>query len=797
LDISIEAMAVAPFIAALLAPLLWQRLGGHSAWLLALVPAAIFTFLATLIPDVAAGQTLHAAIPWAPSYGLDLSFAVDGLSLMFALTISGIGACIILYSGAYLRGHPHQGRFLAFMLGFMGAMLGIVLADGLVPLYVFWELTAVFSYLLIGFDHTRQAARRAALQALVITNAGGLCLLFGALLLRQVTGTWNLSAMAGQADSVAHSGALLPICCLIFGAAFTKSAQVPFHFWLPNAMEAPTPVSAYLHSATMVQAGIYLLARLSPLLSAAPFWAPTLLIFGGITMLWGAIGALRQTDLKQMLAQTTIASLGLLVLLLGLGGEIGAVAVIAYFLAHALYKAGFFLIAGIIDHETGSRDVTVLRGLRDKMAVTFAAAIFAGVSMFGLPPAIGYLAKESIYAALGPFGLASALISFILVLGNGALGGIALALVTKPFLGAPATTPKPPHEGTFAMLFGPVLLGLAGIAAALMLPWLTPQIVAPAASAIAGTNTHPHLGFAIDLHEPAIWLSLATWAVSALVYWQIEPLRLVLRRTELALRVSSDRSFDTAMSGLLWLADSFARRWQNGSLRFYLAVVFLALAAATTFPLLAFGGLPAMPEFPTLLPLEWATIALLVIGLVLVVAARTLLFGIVALGIQGLAIALIYLQFGAPDLAFTQFMVETLSVVIFALIMTRLRLGRHPARGRSDAIRDCLLALLCGGGISAVLLAVLSRRLDPRLSAFFEANAPTLAHGRNIVNVILVDFRGLDTFGEISVVMTAGIAIAALIATRRAAAPPVPTDPTKHTLRQPRKAAALKREALP
>jgi len=788
-------LALSPFVAAALAPFLVRVLRGASGWVLALVPAAIFALLATLLPRIAAHEEIAAHVTWVPTLGLTFGIGLDGLSLLFALTIAGIGTLIILYSGAYLRGDPRLGRFLALLLAFMGAMLGIVLADGLVPLYIFWELTAVTSYLLIGFDNGRQSARRAALQALVITSAGGLCLLLGGVLLHAVTGQWDISALAAQHQAIAQSMLLLPICGLMFAAAFTKSAQFPLHFWLPNAMEAPTPVSAYLHSAAMVQAGIYLLARLSPVLSASPIWTPTLTLIGGLTLAWGALDTLKQTDLKQILARSTVSSLGLLVFLLGLGGEAAAVAVALYFLAHAIYKAGLFMVVGLIDTETGVRDITALGGLKDKMALAFIATILAAASMLGLPPALGYLAKEGVYATLGPLQWAELLVPVVLVGGNAILGAVALALVAKPFLGGLTTTPKEPQEGPVAMLVGPVALGVAGIGGAVLIGWTEATLIAPAAGSILGRTVGTHLGFAVNFADPVIWLSVATWLLSAAIYWKLGAVRTLLRRIDTALGWSFDRGFDAVIAGLLTLAHLFATRWQNGRLRFYLFVLFAAIAAALIVPLATFGGLPALPALPVLRPVEWAAIVLAIAGLAAVVLAPTLLVAILSLAVQGTAVALIYLLFGAPDLSFTQFMVETLSAVIFALVMVRLKLDGSVRRSAATALRDGLLAILCGGGVTVLLLSILQKPFDSRLGDFFAANAAALAHGRNIVNVILVDFRGLDTLGEISVVLTAGIGILALIASGRvvAGATPIEKKPTRR--RRARKAVPATPEA--
>jgi multicomponent Na+:H+ antiporter subunit A len=770
-EITIPGAVLLPFLAGAVAPALVHRLGRGAAPLLALAPLAIFAALATLIAPVAGGAPVAVRFPWAPDFGIDLSFTLDGLSLLFALTISGIGALIVLYSGAYLKGHPHLGRFLGFILAFMGAMLGLVLADDLVLLYAFWELTAVTSFLLIGFDHARFAARRAAIQALLITIFGGLALLLGAVIVHQLTGAWDLSAIAGQGAALRES-ALYPLVFGLFAlAAFTKSAQLPFQFWLPNAMEAPTPVSAFLHSAAMVQAGVYLLLRLSPLLAGTPLWVTTLMLFGGATLLWGAVMALRESDLKQMLAQSTVASLGLLVLLIGIGGAGAILAATAYFLTHALYKAGLFLTVGVIDHETGLRDITALGGLRDKMALAFIAAILAGFSMLGLPPAIGYLAKEAMYGALPGEAWPAVLVAIVLVLGNAGLGALALAIAGRPFLGALLPTPKDPEEGPVAMLVGPVLLGVVGIGAAILAAWVATTILAPAVAAVTGDRAPPHFGFSFDLLNPAFGLSLATWALSALLFWRLDRLRTVLRRTAAGDAVFN-RAYDALLAGAVQLGGAFTRYWQNGRLNVYTLVLFLVTGLGILAVLLGIGSMPAVPDFAALSAPQWGVIVLALAGLATVLGVPSPLVAILALGVQGLAVALLYLLFGAPDLGFTQFMVETLSLVVLALVLARMRLERHGRRALAVVLRDGLVALLVGGGVTLLLLEVLRNPLDARLPDFFNANALALAHGHNVVNVILVDFRGLDTLGEISVVLTSGVAILALIgaARRRAAA---------------------------
>ncbi|HEV7276102.1 MAG TPA: putative monovalent cation/H+ antiporter subunit A [Devosiaceae bacterium] len=791
-DIAVALVAIAPILAAVLAPMVQRLFGSWSGWVLAVVPAVLFVYLWGFVDQVAAGGTIAVSLPWAPVYGFDFSFFIDGLSLTFALTISGIGAFILIYSGAYLKGHPHQGRFLAFLLLFMGAMLGLVLADSVIVLYTFWELTTVASFLLIGFDHSRQLARRAAIQALVVTGLGGLALLAGVVLLQRLTGSWELSGMLASGPEVIAHAAYVPVLVLVLLAAFTKSAQVPFHFWLPNAMEAPTPVSAFLHSATMVQGGVYLLARLSPVLGGTDPWMLSLVGFGSVTLLWGSVAALRQTDLKQMLAQTTIASLGLLILLIGIGTKLALIAAILYFLGHALYKAALFLVAGIIDHEAGTRDITALGGLRDHLTITFLISVLAAASMIGLPPLVSYLAKEEMYLALLDNGWQSLVVLAIMVIGNALLTVVALAVVIKPFMGQFVPVPKDPHEAPLAMLAGPLLFGGLGVLLGLLTGWLSGTVLAPTVSAIAGTPTaDPHLALVVDPLTPVFWLSIATWGLGLLLFLRLDTIRTLLRRAQLAIGWTFDIGFDWLMFGLIRLAAGFTRLWHHGRLELYLVVLFAMLAVAMIVPLWTMDGLPDVPGIVDLTFYEWAVMALGVAGVLTLVIARTRLFAILALGVQGLAVALVFLLFGAPDLSFTQLMVEILSVVILALVMTRLRLDRQDPRELEDLLRDGGLAVVCGLGFTALLFAVLQGSFDPRLSDFFNAQSVPVAHGRNVVNVILVDFRGIDTLGEISVVMTAGIATLALIrSARRLLAPTPKTAPPQKSPRRRRTGAA-------
>ncbi|MBD8685609.1 MULTISPECIES: putative monovalent cation/H+ antiporter subunit A [unclassified Rhizobium] len=755
-----------PFVMALCAPVAVGRLGHRAAWLLAIAPALAFAHFLSFLPEIAAGEVITGGYVWVPSFNLSFSWFIDGLSLTFALLITGIGTLIVLYAGGYMKGHPQQGRFLAFLLLFMGAMLGVVVSDSLMMLFVYWELTSITSFLLIGFDHKREASRRAALQALVVTGGGGLALLAGLIFIWNISGTTQLSLLVHGNDVLRQSPFYFATLLLVLGGAFTKSAQFPFHFWLPNAMEAPTPVSAYLHSATMVKAGVYLLMRLNPVLGDTAAWEILLPFFGGLTMLTGAFLAIRQTDLKLMLAYTTVSSLGLLVMLTGIGTEHAIEAAVLYLVAHSLFKGALFMVAGIIDHEAGTRDVTKLGGLRRAMPITFIAAMAAALSMAGLPPFLGFLAKEEIYYALAHANPRALLFTGIAIIGNALMLAIAFAVALKPFIGKPRKTPKQAHEGPVLLWLGPAVLALVGLLAALFSGGFHALVSTPMATAIAGAprpvtmSLIPHIGVPLGL-------SLLTVALGVVVYTNLSRARRLMDRALVSAGPGPDRAFDAVISGLVKLSFYVTRIIQPGRLEFYVTVTFAIIALVLLVPLFAYGELPAMPSWPTDMLLHEITfIVIAIIGLIAVLTAASRLTAIVALGIQGFAVAVLFLLFGAPDLAFTQFMVETLSVVILTLVMTRLRLSPSDHRHRGQKLLDGTIALACGTGFALMLLKATERPFNTGLTEFFSAYSKIIAHGNNVVNVIIVDFRGTDTLGEIAVVMITALAILALIRIR-------------------------------
>ncbi|TWF54735.1 putative monovalent cation/H+ antiporter subunit A [Neorhizobium alkalisoli] len=759
-----------PFLAAALAPVLVGRFGARAAWFLALAPFLSFLNFLRFFGEISRGEVVTGGYMWAPSLNLSFSWFLDGLSLTFAALVTGIGTLIVIYSGGYLKGHPHQGRFLAFMLLFMGAMLGLVVSDSFLMLFAYWELTSIASFLLIGFDHERPAARRAALQALLVTGGGGLCLLAGLVLLWDVTGITQMSLLIHMETSLRESPFYLAILLLVLGGCFTKSAQFPFHFWLPNAMEAPTPVSAYLHSATMVKAGVYLLMRLQPALGATPAWEILLPFFGGITLVAGALMALRHTDMKMMLAYTTMASLGLLVMLTGFGSPHAVEAAVLYLVAHALFKGALFMIVGAIDHEAGTRDISKLAGLRKFMPWTFAAAVLAALSMAGLPLFFGFLAKEEIYAALAAGNPRAVFFTTLALIGNALMFAVAFGIAFKPFLGVFAHhegVRHHIHEAPLSIFLGPAALALAGLVAGLASGVVHTYVSSPMASAILhetvtiDISTLPHIGL-------PLFLSLVTIAFGLAIFWKLSRVRSLMAALFESLGPGPDRGFDTALNALLHFAASVTRIVQPGRLEIYITITFVLVAAMLLVPPIVFGELPGLPPLPAggVLVQEGLFLGIAVIGIAAVLRAGDRLTAIVSLGIQGFAVAVIFLLFGAPDLSFTQFMVETLSVVILALVMTRLRLSPSDSRPIGQRLFDGILAIACGLGFTLLLLKTFETPFDNVLTDFFNAYSKVIAHGANVVNVIIVDFRGTDTLGEIAVVTITGLAVLALIRVR-------------------------------
>ncbi len=754
----------AVFAAGAVAPALHRRFGDTVGIVLGLVPLAAFAYFVTLVPGVMAGEPYRLVIPWVPSLDLSLTFFVDGLSLLFLLIVSLIGTFVVWYATGYLHGDKYLGRFLLYLLAFMGAMLGLVAADNLILLVVFWELTSITSYLLIGYYADKPESRAAALQALLVTGLGGLALMAGLILLGRIAGTFEISELLQLDPTLVTSSSLFPATLiLILLGAFTKSAQFPFHFWLPNAMAAPAPVSSFLHSATMVKAGVFLLARLHPLLDDHRLWLAIVAPVGAVTMIIGVLLGLGQRDLKKILAYSTLAVLGTLVLLLGLGTELAIKACLVYLLAHALYKAALFMAAGSVDHETGSRDVEVLGGLRRSMPLTATAALIGALSMAGVPLFLGFVSKEYFYKALldadGPaylwetLGVAASIMMFALAVTAG----------LRPFWGrSHGDTPKKPHEAPWTMWIGPLILGLAAIKFGVLPGWPGDYLIGPAVQAVAATAYVPELklwhGF-----TTALLLSGVTVVGGIALTLVAGRFRSATNVYAAFASVGPERLYGFLLKALAAVSSTQTRILQSGSLRRYV----LTIGGFTSLLLLV--RLPVTPfniEFSTMVTpsvLGLGTCALIVAAAVATCLAQNRFTAIITLGVVGLGISILFFIYSAPDLAMTQILVETLTVVLFVLAFLKLPLMKPLSSKRTMTV-DAFLAV--GFGTLMTILVLIALHVDlpqPSISKFMGEQSYPAAYGRNVVNVILVDFRALDTLGEITVLAIAALGIFAML----------------------------------
>jgi multicomponent Na+:H+ antiporter subunit A len=768
------AAILVPFAFAPIAPVLCRRLGRRSGWILASAPAiAAWPVVARLPFDP--GTSVAEVLQWAPGFDVALAFRLDGLAATFALMVTGVGVPLLIYAAGYLGDDPRLGRFMAALLVFQGAMLGVVLADDLITLFVFWELTSISSYVLIGFDHEKEGSRAAALKALLVTGGGGLALLAGLVLIAIAGHDLGLAPeLAGRLsalEGVTLQGHMLypAILVLIALGAMTKSAQVPFHFWLPAAMAAPTPVSAYLHSATMVKAGIYLLARLHPHLGGTLSWEWTFGSVGALTMLVAAAMALGQSDLKRILAYSTLAVLGILTMLLGVGTELAVKTAVVFLVAHALYKAALFMVAGNVDHETGTRDVTVLGGLRRAMPWTAAAGLLAALSKAGAPPMFGFIGKELLYKTKLDLETVGGWLIVAAVLANVALVATALLVSVKPFWGRPGRTPRPPHEAPLAMVIGPVILSVVGLLVGLAPGPFENALGSATASAILGTDVVMHLKLWHGLNLDALMvlgLSVLTLAAGVAVYL---PLRRALggtaRLVERAGRLGPARLFEVLVTGLPATASRVTAMVPIRRLRHAVTTTVVVTVVGVGWLALASPRLDLVVG-PPVGTIEAILVAIAAAGAVATLLLRSRLAGVAAVGATGLAVALLFMWFGGPDLAMTQIAVETLSVMVLVLVFVVL----PPVVRRSSGwrrVRDGLVALSVGALMTVLVLAAASVPGDRPVADFYrQASAPE-AFGRNIVNVILVDFRAADTLGEITVVAVAALGVAALLAAAR------------------------------
>lgn len=752
------------FAGAALAPLVVRALGRAAGWVLGLLPLGAFVFFTTWVPVISHEGPVRHAHDWLPALDTSLSFYLDGLSLLFALLVTGIGTLIVVYAGGYLAHHEDLGRFYVQLLSFMGAMLGLVVADNVLLFFIFFELTSLTSYLLIGFYNSEEESRVAARKALVVTGGGGLALLGGLVLLHAVTGTWAFSEMLGMGAMVQAHPYYTAIFVLVCAGGFTKSAQFPFHFWLPAAMAGPTPVSAYLHSATMVKAGVFLLARLHPVLGGTAAWTGTLTTVGAFTMLLSAWLALRYTDLKQILAYTTVMVLGLLTMLLGVGTEEAITAMVTFTVVHALYKGGLFMMAGSVDHETGTRDLRELGGLRDAMPLTMAGGLATGLSMAGLPPLMGFIGKEATYEAALHAGTGSLLLLGVSVLANAALVASGLLVGLKPFIGeVKGAFTREPHEAPLSMWLGPAVLGALGLAFGLYPALIDHTLLQAAQTGILQESHELHLALWHGIN-PALMASLVTFALGFGLYavWERVQESAPMRALGVAFGDGPGRVFERGLYGLSRLSYQATQQLQTGQFRRYLLSIFVAMIALVGGSLLS----EAVVDWPSLAGTvryyEAALAGLIVLAAGVAVRARDRFVAILALSVGGYGVALLYLLFGAPDLAMTQFAVETLTLILLVIVIVHLP-GIEEVEPLWVRLRDGAVAVGCGALMTVIMSVILQGSLDMRVSEYLAQNSYTEAKGHNIVNVILVDFRGLDTMGEITVLTIAALGVYVLM----------------------------------
>ncbi|WP_425326576.1 monovalent cation/H+ antiporter subunit A [Pseudaminobacter salicylatoxidans] len=778
-DVLLTVLIVLPFAGSLLAATFLPNARNSEAWLAGGVAFACLALTFIAYPAIVEHGALRAQFDWMPQLGLSFTLRMDGFAWMFATLISGIGLLVVFYARYYMSSEDPVPRFFSFFLAFMGAMLGVVISGNLILLVFFWELTSIFSFLLIGYWHHTAGARDGARMALTVTGIGGLALLVGVLVIGHIVGSYDLDAVLASGDKIRSSELYLPALILILLGALTKSAQFPFHFWLPNAMAAPTPVSAYLHSATMVKAGIFLLARLWPVLAGTPEWFWLVGLAGMSSLLLGAYFAIFQHDLKGLLAYSTISHLGLITMLLSLGSPLGAVAAIFHMMNHATFKASLFMAAGIIDHETGTRDMRKLDGLFRYMPVTATLAMVASAAMAGVPLLNGFLSKEMFFAeaiethALSVLDTAA---PYVAVLASAFAVTYSIRLVHSVFFGPkPTDLPRKPHEPPFWMLFPMLFL----VVACLIVGTVPGRTIGPylrvAVESVLGPRTPQYSlsvwhGFNLPLAMSAIALVAGTLLYLALrKYLQTCPEGPPVFRL-----IEGRRIFERILVTISWKWARFVESYlSTRRLQPQLRLIVLAAFLAALLPLYIGGfglGVVEVSAVDPILALVW------LVGAGCAVAAAYQakyhrFAALILLGGAGLATCITFVWLSAPDLALTQLLVEIVTTVLLLLGLRWLpkRIEETDAeigvtwKMRLRRQNDFVVAVLVGIGIAALSFTVMTQPLSETIASFFLERAYTEGGGRNVVNVILVDFRGFDTLGEITVLAIVALSVFALL----------------------------------
>ncbi|MFT4165199.1 MAG: Na+/H+ antiporter subunit A, partial [Microlunatus sp.] len=782
------------FAVACFAPLLVRVLRARAFFMLAAVPAVAFGWLVAQASVVVPGESLEWFTPWIPALGIDLSYRMATLQWVLALLVTGVGALVLFYCRWYFPEPDIPARTGGLLLAFAGAMLGLVTADDLILLYVFWELTTVFSYLLVGHSPTRSANRRAALNALIVTTFGGLAMLIGIVMAGVGAGTFSISAVLADPARLGSGPLAIAAILLLLVGAITKSAQVPFHFWLPGAMAAPTPVSAYLHAAAMVKAGVYLVALLAPVFADLPGWRPVVLTLGAATMIIGAWRALRQHDIKLLLAFGTVSQLGFLMAMCGLGTRSAILAGVAMIVSHALFKAALFLVVGIVDRATGTRDLRKLSGLAKRLPVVAGAATVAALSMAAVPPLIGFTAKEAAFESLvylvpdgdgtGIPPLPGLLLLCALVAGSALTVAYTLRFLWGAFATKDQTPPTEVKTEPAGFVVAPVILAVACLAGGFAGPALTHVLDPLAATAEVGKASH---GIAL-WHGVTVPLLMSVVALAGgVTLFLVREWFSRVQRTFPPGR-DAEEVYQAVMRGIDRTAVEVTARTQRGSLPIYLGTILLVLVVLTNAVLLRMNYWPAGLRLWDM-PGQLLVGATMIVAAVLAATTRGRVKAVVLVGVTGYGTALMFLLHGAPDLALTQILVETVTVVVFVLVARKLPKYFTDQPLHSSRWWRLMVAIAVGCTVVVVVCLAAGARVTWPVSEVFYDAAYTFGYGKNIVNVTLVDIRSWDTMGEISVLVVAATGVASLIFLHRRYteidAPSGTNRPFRRIIRQP------------
>ncbi|QQK79121.1 Na+/H+ antiporter subunit A [Salicibibacter cibi] len=783
-----------PLLFAVIIPILYKKIAKiHTGWFVLVVPLSIFVYLLMFLPMIAGGETAMYALPWIPAFNIDISFYVDGLGLVFGLIISGIGTLVVLYSIYYLdKAREALHNFYVYLMIFMTAMLGVVFSDNLIVLYLFWELTSISSFLLIAYWYARRQSRYGAQKAMLITIFGGFSLLAAIIMLGIMGDTFSIRELISQGGQLVQHPLFIPAMILLLIGAFTKSAQFPFHIWLPDAMEAPTPISAYLHSATMVKAGIYLVARFTPLFGGTMEWFWIVTGVGLLTLFWGALLAVKQRDLKALLAFSTISQLGLIMSLLGMGsaalyygeGELAdlhsmaVLAAVFHLLNHATFKGSLFMVVGIVDHETGTRDIRKLGGLMSIMPISFTLALIGSLSMAGLPPFNGFLSKELFFtgtlnaASLDIFRMETYgfLIPVIAWVASVFTFIYSLILVFKTFFGnyQPERLEKEAHEAPWGMLLPPAILALFVVVIFFVPNVLGEYVLEPMMASIL-----PTLAGQFDFHieawhgfEPELFMTIALVALGIILYLTLKKWIGLYNHMPRVLTITN--AYNSGLKGMESISRKITNAHMTGFSRDYLRYIFLIfvlVVGASLFLLDGFsfdtGNVAHINMFEIILSL------VLVGATAMVVFTRSRLAAVICVGVLGYIVALFFVVLRAPDLALTQLAIETVTVALFLVCFYHLPRLRQKEEGDGFNVINMLIAGAVGTLVTLVALSANGHRLFPAISEYY-LDAYELAGAANMVNAILADFRALDTLLEIFVLCIAGLGVFALVKVRLA-----------------------------